>query len=135
MLKMFNVQWDSKTTILKTFITFFMLSFSKMFFISIKLTLPIQTHNSKGEAISNSTVLLFDSMIKPFHFKHILYAILAIVILVAFNFLPTMILLLYPTRCFRKLMYFCKFRWICFRDHAFKDGTEGTTDYTYFSAL
>ena len=40
-LKCFNVQCDPKTTILKTFITFFMLSFSKMFFISIKLTLPV----------------------------------------------------------------------------------------------
>ena len=39
-LDRFNVQWDPKRMILKTFITFFMLSFSKMFFISIKLTLP-----------------------------------------------------------------------------------------------
>ena len=141
-LKHFNIQWDPKTTILKTFTTFFMLSFSKMFFISIKLTLPVQAYNSKGEVISNSTVLLFDPMIKPFHSKHIPYAILAIVILVAFNLLPTLILLLYPTRCFRKCILFCRFRRWDILHHimdmfqgSYKDGTEGTSDYRYFSAL
>ena len=141
-LKCVNAHWDPTTTILKTFTTFFMLSFSKMFFISIKLTLPVQAYNSKGEAISNSTVLLFDPMIKPFHSEHIPYAVLAIVILVAFNLLPTMILLLYPTRCFRKSMNFCKCRRWYILHHImdmfqgpFKDGTEGTRDYRYFSAL
>ena len=81
-------------------------------------------------------------MIKPFHPKHIPYAILAIVILVAFNFLRTMTLLLYPTRCFRKFMNFCKFRRWDILHHImdmfqgpFKDGTEGTKDYRYFSVL
>ena len=141
-LKCVNAHWDPTTTILKTFTTFFMLSFSKMFFISIKLTLPVQAYNSKGEVIRNSTVLLYNPMIKPFHSEHIPYAVLAIVILVAFNLLPTMTLLLYPTRCFRKCMDFCKFRRWYILHHImdmfqgpFKDGTEGTRDYRYFSAL
>ena len=141
-LKCVNAHWDPTTTILKTFTTFFMLSFSKMFFISLKLTSPVQAYNSKGEIISNSTVLLYDPAIKPFHSEHIPYAVLAIVILVAFNLLPTMILLLYPTRCFRKCMDFCKFRRWYILHHImdmfqgpFKDGTEGTRDYRYFSAL
>ena len=141
-LEHFNIHWDPKETILKTFTTFFLLSFSKMFFTSIKLTLSVQAYNSKGDVISNSTVLLYDPKIKLFHSKHIPYAILAFSIVIVFNLLPTLLLLLYPTKCFRKSIKLCKFRRWDILHHimdifqgSFKDGTQGTRDYRCVSAL
>ena len=141
-LKRSNIYWDPKATILKTFTTFFLLSFSKMFFTSIKLTLSVQAYNIKGDVISNSTVLLYDPKIKPFHSKHIPYAILAFSIVIVFNLLPTLLLLLYPTKCFRKSIKLCRFRRLNILHHmmdifqeSFKDGTQGSGDFRCVSAL
>ena len=140
--KRFRTSWDPKQTILKTFTTFFLLSFSKMFLISINLTLVVQPYNVRGEVIHNSTVLLYDPSIMAFHSKHIPYVILAISTTVFFILLPILILLLYPTRCFRKCITLLGFRrWDILHNimdvfqGPFKDGTEGTPDYRYFSAL
>ena len=141
-LEHFNIHWDPKAMILKTFTTFFLLSFSKMFFTSIKLTLSVQAFNSNGDVINNSTVLLYDPKIKLFHSKHIPYAILAFSIVFVFNLLPTLLLLLYPTKCFRKSIKLCNFqRWDLLYhitdiiQGSFKDRTQGTRDYRRASAL
>ena len=140
--KRFCTNWDPKQTILKTFTTFFLLSFSKMFLISINLTLVVQPYNVRGDVIRNSTVLLYDPSIMAFHSKHIPYVILAISTTVFFILLPILTLLFYPTRCFRKCITLLGFRrWDILHNimdifHGpFKDGTEGTPDYRYFSAL
>ena len=70
-----------------------------MFFTSVKFTLIVQAYNSKEEVINNSTVLLYDPMIQTFHSKHIPFAILAFSSVIVFNILPTLPLLLYPTKC------------------------------------
>ena len=141
-LRRFRTNWSPTQTILKTFTTFFLLSFSKMFLISINLTLVVQPYNARGDVIHNSTVLLYDPSIMAFHSKHIPYVILAISTTVFFILLPILTLLLYPTRCFRKCITLLGFRrWDILHNimdvfqGPFKDGTEGTPDYRYFSAL
>ena len=141
-LRRFRTNWSPTQTILKTFTTFFLLSFSKMFLISINLTLVVQPYNARGEVIRNSTVLLYDPSIMAFHSKHIPYVILAISTTVFFILVPILTLLLYPTRCFRKCITLLGFRrWDILHNimdvfqGPFKDGTEGTPDYRYFSAL
>ena len=140
--KRFRTNWDPKQTILKTFTTFFLLSFSKIFLISINLTLVVQPYNARGDVIRNSTLLLYDPSIMAFHSKHIPYVILAISTTVFFILLPFLTLLFYPTRCFRKCITLLGFRrWDILHNimdvfqGPFKDGTEGTPDYRYFSAL
>ena len=81
-------RWDPKQTILKTFTTFFLLSFTKIFLISINLTLVVRPYDVRdsGEVNYHSTVLLYDPDIEAFHSKHIPYVVLAISTALSFYF-------------------------------------------------
>ena len=92
--------------------------------------------------IANSTVLLYDSTIRFFHSEHIPYVVVSMSVIVIFVLLPPLLLLLYPTRLFRKCLSCCGFRrWDILHmimdifQGWYKDGTEGTHDYRPLSAL
>ena len=134
--------WRPRETILSTCATFLFLSYSKFLFVSISLLFHIHVHNCSGEVIPNSSVLLYDPSIKFLHSEHIPYVILAITVIVVFVVFPPLLLLLYPTRLFRKCLNCCGFRrWDILHlimdvfQGWYKDGTEGTCDYRSLSAL
>ena len=134
--------WRPKETILNTCATFLLLAYSKFLFVSISLLFHINTHNCKGEVISNSSVLLYDPSVSFLHSEHIPYVILALSIVIIFVLLPPLLLLFYPTRPFRKCLTCCGFRrWDILHlvmdvfQGWYKDGTEGTYDYRFLSAL
>ena len=134
--------WDPRRTILNTFITFFLLSYSKLLFASINLLIASQSFNSRGELVPNTTVLLYDPSIRFFHSEHIPYAIFALVVIVVFILLPPLVLVLYPTRVFHHSLHILGFhRWDILHHIMnlfqgwYKDGTEGTRDYRSLSAL
>ena len=133
--------WDPKRRILNTAATFFLLSYSKLLFVSIGLLLPIQSYNSQGVVVTNSTVLLYDPTVTFLHSEHIPYVILALVTLVIVLLCP-LLLLLYPARLFRKCLHFIGFRRldiVCQIMDIFqgwyKDGTGDTQDFRPLSAL
>ena len=59
----------------------------------------------------------------PFTKEHMPYAILAIVMLIIFNFLPLVLLCVYPSRCFQKCLNCtkCQYRTL----HVFMDTFQG----------
>ena len=133
--------WDPKRRILNTSATFFLLSYSKLLFVSIGLLLPIQSYNSQGVAVPDSTVLLYDPTIMFFHSEHIPYALLAFFTLVIVLLHPVF-LMLYPMRSFRRCLHFIGLRrWdiVCQIMDIFqgwyKDGTRDTRDFRPLSAL
>ena len=141
-MTIFHTTWDPRRTILNTFITFFLLSYSKLLFVSINLLIASQSFNSRGERVPNTVVLLYDPSIRFFHSEHIPYAVLALLVIVVFVLLPLLVLVLYPTRLFRQILLLLKFqRWDILHQIMnifqgwYKDGTEGTRDYRSFSAL
>ena len=69
--------WDPRPTILKIFVTFILLSNSKLLFTSIKLVLAFQAFNVEGEIVPNSAVLIYDPSVRLFHSEHIPYIVLA----------------------------------------------------------
>ena len=134
--------WNPKESILNTCVTFLLLSYSKLLFVSINLLVGIPSYNCNGEAISNSKVLLYEPTIRFFHSEHISYVVLALSVIVIFVLLPPLLLLLYPTRLFRKCLDCCGFRrWDVLHlvmdifQGWYKDGTDGSTDYRSLSAL
>ena len=138
----FSRNWNPKTTILNTCITFILLAYSKFLFTSINLLFGVRTYSSDGKVVPHSTVLLYDPTVKFFDSQHIPYAVFALFILVVFVLLPPLLLLLYPTRLFKKCLYCCGFqRWDILHVVAdifhgwYKDGTEGTRDFRAISAL
>ena len=133
---------NCKQSIINAFVTFLLLSYSKLLFVSCKFLMAVQSYNDNGELIPNSTVLLYDPNIFFFKSNHIPYVITALSILVIFVFMPPLLLLLYPTRLFRKVVDCCGFRrWDVLHmimdafQGWYKDGTEGRRDYRQLSAL
>ena len=140
--KLCHNNWNPKTTILNTCVTFLLLAYSKFLFVSINLLLAVQFYNSSGAVVPNSIVLLYDTEIQFLHSRHIPYVVLSSFVLVFFVLLPPVLLLLYPTRMFRKCLSCCGFqRWDMLQLIAdvfqgwYKDGTEGTLDYRALSTL
>ena len=129
-------RWDSKASIINAFTTFLLLSFSKILFVSFTLlyTFPIQYnyHSSKY-------VLYYDPSVEYHALEYSIFAAIAGCVLVIF--LPTVLLILYPTRLFRKCVSCCGFRtWHALHmfvesfQGQYKDGTNGTCDFRMVSA-
>ena len=62
--------WNPKRTILNTFATFLLLSYSKLLFTSICLLLAFQSHNIYGEKALSSPLLLYNPTIRFFTWTH-----------------------------------------------------------------
>ena len=138
----FHERWDPKQCILSTFATFLLLSYSKLLFVSSNFLFTVQSYNSTGDLVPDSTVLLYDPNIPCFKSKHIPYIVIALAAITIFILLPPLLLLLYPTHLFKRLLTCYGFqRWDILHmimdtfQGWYKDGTEGTYDYRPLSAL
>ena len=134
--------WKPKETVLNTCTTFLLLSYSKFIFVSFKLLFAVPIYNCNGEITPHPAIILYDPSIRFLHSEHIPYVVVACTVLVVFVLLPPLILLLYPTRLFRKCLSCCGFqRWDILQflmdifQGYFKDGTDGTWDYRCISAI
>ena len=136
----FHSTWDPKRNILNAYITFFLLSYTKLLFVSIRLLTAVKLYNKRGDLVS--VVLLYDPSISFLNMEHIPYVTLAFSTILIFILLPVCFLLLYPTRFFRKCIILSGFKRMYVLQHImdifqgwYKDGTEGTRDYRCLSAL
>ena len=137
--------WQTSTSLIDVFATFLLLSYSKMLFVSFNLAQPI-THytiiNGSFSKIKETKSMSIDPMLQFNHPNHLYFSIPASLIIVILSIIPPLVLLLYPTRCSKKI--FNKFRLTKSEDFAqlvgafqdsFKNGENGTRDYRAFSAL
>ena len=132
-------QWDIQNSLVDAFATFLLLSYVKFFSVSIDLLTPTLVWDQKASI--HQVALYYDGSTQYFGAAHLPYAIMAILALFLFIFLPTLLLCLYPCLCFQRLLN----RWHCngqvlhyFMDSfqgSFKDGTNGTRDCRYFAAI
>ena len=132
--------WDSRTTVIDAYATFFILSYTKFLNVSADLLIPV-----KVQSLNNDNVrwaLYYDATLDYFGREHLLYAILAIVLISIFIITPTLLLLVYPFKGFHKIMNCLKFHsriLISLMDSfqgCYKDGTEpGTRDCRWYVAV
>ena len=136
----FRKSWDVRTSIIDSFSTFFLLSYVKILSVTNDLLNPIEIYQlgSNGSTFG----LYYSPTVRYFGKEHLPYAILALIILTIFVFVPTLILALYPFRFFQAFLSYCLLNWHFL--HAFvdsfqgcyKDGTEpGTFDCRWFGVL
>ena len=134
----FRRRWDSKASIINAFTTFLLLSFSKILFVSFTLLFSFGTYQNYGDT---KCLLYYDPTVECHTLEYSMFAGLASCVMIIFVLFPTIILILYPTRLFRKCVSCCGFR----RVHAlhmfvesfqgqYKDGTNGTRDFRMVSA-
>ena len=130
--------WESKTTVIDAYATFFVLSYSKFFFVSADLLIPVRAYSITNDNIT--WVLYNDATIEYFGNEHIPYAVPAItcsgLLIIATSFL-----LFYQLKCCQNALNCCKIKGRII--HAlmdsfqgyYKNGTDGTRDYRWFAAV
>ena len=119
---LFRMSLDVRTSVIDSFVTFFYLSYIKILSVSADLLIPTKIY----QLGSNKTVLglYYSPTVEYFGDSHLPYAILAIVILAVFVFIPTVIIILYPFRIFQKFISLFPFNWHFL--HAFVDSFQGS---------
>ena len=136
----FRRSWDSKASIINAFTTFLLLSFSKILFVSYTLLYTFRVQYNYGD-IPSKCVLYYDPTVECHSSEYFIFAAVAVCVLAIFEFIPTILLIAYPTKLFRRCVSCCGFR----RGHAlhmfvesfqgeYKDGTNGTRDFRMVSA-
>ena len=133
-------RWDSKASIINVFATFLLLSYSKILFVSFKLVYVV--HNNYLDGKIQKCILYYDQTVDCHSEEYAIFAALAICMLMIFIISPVLLLILYPTRLFRRCIMCCgPRRWNALRTFVeafqgeYKDGTNGTCDLRIFSAL
>ena len=137
----FKRRWNPKGSVIKTYATFLLLSYSKLLTVSYSLLDGVELYNNTGRTIS-PVVLYYDASIEYFSKKHLPFALPALCVLLVFVVFPLLLLLLYPMRSFQRCLGYCtRIRWHFLHTFAdafqgcYKNGTNGTRDYRYFAGL
>ena len=145
LLGYFRKRSNIKTSLIDVFASFIFLSTSRIQMASYSFL--ISTHVHTLSITDNATqptmklYLLSAPTVEYFGREHLLFAMLALVLLLALALLPMILLFVYPFRCFQKLLNRYNLNSHVLRTFmdvfqgSFKDGTEGTHDYRSFSAL
>ena len=133
--------WDMKGSIVNAFATFFLLSYLKFLNTTTELliftTVYVLKDNSKEYDIKH--VLYYDATMKYLGHEHLPYAIVALFVGVFVVIFPIVFLIVYPMNWFQKCLNSLKIQRQrfdmfvnCFQGY-YKDGTNGTRDYRWFS--
>ena len=131
--------WDPTASVINAFSTFLLLNFSKVVTVTVYYfyTTTILTRSER------ILLLYSDPSIPKYSKKHLPYIVCSFCFVILFVFLPTLLLCLYPTKVFRRLLGTCLslrlqnalFIFIdTFQGH-YKDGTNETHDYRSASGL
>ena len=140
--------WNAKNDIIGVFSSFFLLSCSKLVYQAIVITL---CHNISIANI-NTSVNVFESVVSVTEdlsveclgIEHLTFSIISLVITILFVLLPTLILVLYPTRVFRRCLSRCRlggrpqtalFIFVEKFHSCYRDSLDGGKDMRSFSGI
>ena len=133
-----SLKWNPKASIVTTFVTFLTLAYTKLIIVSGELLLGTKVQDIQG----NSSCYLMAAPTVPYFGKeHLPFAIFAVAVLSTFIALPPLLLLIYPTKTFQKLLGCLKIRWPSLHIFAdvfqgcYKNRTNGKYDYRWFAAF
>lgn len=112
-------KWELKTSAIDCFSIFFLICNTKLLSVTLDmLCTPVQVYqlNATGH-LKKSWRLYYDPTIPYFGKAHLPYALSAIILLLLFELIPSLLLIVYPFRCFHKLLncgltfHYRKFIW------------------------
>ena len=142
-METFSYNRDLRTSLIDAFVTAYLLTNVKLQSVSFDLLVPVRVYqlNATGK-LTYSIRLFYDATEPYFGSRHLPYAIMALVMVMLFAILPVLLLVLYPFRCFQKLLNLFPFRWYILHTFvdsfygSYKDGTQpGTRDCRWFASL
>ena len=121
--------------------TFLLLSYFKVLDTSFDFLMYSELYTLNGSSYTVMHDLFYDASIEMFGKEHLPYAITAIVVMLVAIVAPLIFLILYPMKWFQKCLNALHIRREsvvifvdCFQGY-YKDGTNGTRDYRYFSVM
>ena len=138
----FSHKWSPSESLVHTFAAFLLLSYSKI--LSVSFSLLHHSISTTQDSSGKKTVSLlsyYNANVPYLSTQNLPYILLAISTFAIFVVLPVLIFLLYPTRVFQRCIGCCNTRWHALRAFVdvfqgyYKDGTNGTPDWRYFSGL
>ena len=139
MFRLFHEHWDIRTSVIDSFASFILLSYVKILSVSMDLMLFTPVHELHSN--KHHYRLYYAANIKFFTNYHIPYALLSTALLIFLIAIPTLILILYPCRCFQWCLSHYQIRYPILHTFVdsfqgcYKDGTEPDThDLRWFSA-
>ena len=135
--------WDFEGSVVKAFATFFMMSYLKILNVttdllvcSEKYTLPLGEQKYQVKY-----VLYYDASVEYLKGDHLYYGTVAILIGVLVVILPLVFIVIYSMRCFQKCLNAVHINRQsmdilinCYQGY-YKDGTNGTRDFRFFSVI
>ena len=133
-----SLRWNPKASTVNIFATFLTLTYNKLIIVSGELLCEVNETDIRG---NSSHFMLLAPTVSYCSTTHLPFAILAIAVLLTFTPLPPLLLILYPTKTFQKMLGCLKIRWHAlhiFTDvfqGCYKNRTDGKNDYRYFAAL
>ena len=145
-LKPFQRQWNVKTSLIDVFASFIYLSSTRLLLTSVNFLVPIRTYGYQlgpdGHPKLTKAYYLFNSpTVKYFGANHLPFALLAITSLLSFFILPMALLFVYPHSWFQRMLNRTRLNSLTLRTFvevfqgSFKDSTNNTRDYRYFSGF
>ena len=137
---LFHHNWNIRTSVIDSFSTVYLLSYVKVLSVSMDLLIPTTIYKLNSDEVLYG--LYYLPSVQYFGRHHFPYAMLALIVLIIFVGMPTMVLVLYPLRFFQKVLAYFSINWHfihVFVDSfqgCYKDGTEpGTFDCRWLSVL
>ena len=138
--------WNNQNDIIDVFVTFFFLSYHKCLyqFMLLLSSQSLRNYNSTVDHsthISTYTRIAADLTVTAGSSQHIPYAVTAGIVTILFYILPTLLLMLYPIKVFRRLLSKCHLDFIALnifvdKIHGdYKNGLNGDRDMRSLSGL
>ena len=134
----FRRHMDIRASLVDGFATFLILLYVKIGYTTFLILQPTIVFTPDG---AYKLYVYVDASVEYFGTHHLAYALPALCITIMIIVIPVMLLLLYPLSCFHKCLNFCHLRCLALHTFAdafqgcYKDGTNGTRDYRWFSAV
>ena len=135
----FRRSFDPRTSVINAFATFMLLSYIRLITTTQFLLTFSKLFNEKGQKLQK--VLYYGGSAEYMSNKHIPLAAIAIIVSATFTAIPPLLLFLYPCSLFQNFLTRCNINSHALRTFieifqgCFKDGTNGTRDFRYFSGL
>ena len=119
----FRRKWNIRESLVNAFATFFILSYVKIMNVSFDLFTFNNAYYDESGNEAEARFLFINGSMTAFSKEHTPYAVLAIFMFLTFNFLPLVLLCVYPSRCFQKCLNCtkCQYRTL----HVFMDTFQG----------
>ena len=136
----FRHSWHIRTTVIDTFASFLLLSYSNLIGVSMSLLTPSKVILSNGTVVGR--ILNYDTSVEFFGDTHLKYGIFAIIILCTFGAIPPILLILYPFKWFQYMLNRCNLRGWRFLhvfvdafQGSYKNGIKGYPERRYFAGV